>query len=128
MQKILKAIEDGTITIKWKYWVFGGGRDYGDWTTYELNKDGKLYGFIEDNLRNGITVTIGDKIVFQDVEDETIVNRTREILQMALKRDDPEFIEHLPVDESGEFIIPDGYEDIDRAEVMSGEWKNYFEQ
>ena len=128
MNNLLDKIESGEITLKWKSWDFSGGRDYGDWTTYEMFKDGKLYGTLESNWRNGFSAEINGEQAFSNVDDKETKERAWEILHMALARDDKEFVAMCPVDGNVDFVEPCGYEDISREQVMSGEWRDIYNE
>lgn len=116
---ILQQIQNGDITVKWNRWSFSGGHTDGDWTEYLLFCKGKECGFVQDNsTHDEITLQCyGDYIYVNDARKE-VVDKTREILEMAMKRDDKEFLEKLAWDDE----LPCDNDDISREAVMNGAW------
>ena len=127
---IWEAIIDickGSFNVKWDCWQFSGGRDYGDWTRYSLTKDGKDYGYIETEFEGdyGILLCVynepKNRYYHIDVKNDNLYGELDDVIIEALKRDDKEFIERMPIVD-GSYLLPTGYEDIDREKVMSKEW------
>ncbi len=125
IKRVLDMIQKGELKVRWDSWFFSGGRDYGDGDIYRLyTSDGRKYGDLEVNLRNGLSFSSNMSVYFnsEEIDDEELMNKAEEVLTMALKRDDPAFVAMLTKD--GEtFALPRDYGDISRKQVMKGEWK-----
>lgn len=127
--RVLHAIKNGEVQVKWNSWFFAGGRDWGSSTNYTLFCDGKECGRIEDSEVDGLTVTIGSFEWHEPMSDseygapadkefgETI----RDEIEKAFIRDDKEFVDKISC--NGEIYYPCDFEDISRDDVLSGRWE-----
>ena len=122
LRALLDHIKDATIKVKWDYWFFAGGRDFGNFTRYKLiHWTGSDYGTIEVNDIHGISInTLENGYLCRDYEDEDFLEEINLLLDYALRRDDKEFIAKLQHDEYGEFELPADFCDISRDDVLNG--------
>ncbi len=117
---LISQIKNEVLTVKWDGWVFTGGRDWGDWTQYELYKNKEKYGSVEVNTRNGIEIMIGDELLVGDYNKEPLAATLEETLINAISRDDKEIAEKITID--GALCLPQDYGDISREDILTGRW------
>lgn len=115
LKEVLDAIEKGCLSVKWKGWSFSGGRDWGDWHTFEILKGTEKVGEI-DLSADYANVEIGDKCIF-DIKEN--IDLAKKVLMKALARDDKELCEKI-TDADGNIKLPEDYDDIERTEILGG--------
>ena len=113
IKEVLDAIEKGCITVRWSGWSFTGGRDWGNWHTFELLKGSEKIGSI-DLATDYVNVEVNGETIF-DIKEE--ITRAEAVLMIALARDDKELCAVI-TDDNGNIKLPEDNEDIDCKQIM----------
>lgn len=128
VESICKQINEGLLSVRFDYSVFGGGRD-ADRCLLDIQKDGKAVGSI--SLGNDDTVSLwldgGVRYMNEGMNERTNIiafNEIESIVDFALKRDDTELVDALPL--QGEVNLPYGafYRDWSREDILNEEYAN----
>jgi hypothetical protein len=115
LKEVLDAIEKGCLSVKWKGWSFSGGRDWGNWHTFEILKGVEKIGEIDLSF-DYVNVELEDKCIF-DIKEH--IDLAEKVLMEALARDDKELCEKI-TDVNGNIKLPEDNDDIARAEIIGG--------
>ncbi len=128
MTDVENMIRSGALNVKWDNWFFAGGRDWGDQDTYFLLRNGNEIGILQDNHDHGITIELDGVRICDDLNEDDLVVNMEEALALAMRRDDPELMSALGIDENTTFYLPRDYGDISREDVLEGKWKTQLGQ
>ena len=128
LDEVLKGIENGSFTVKFAEYRFGGG-SHEDVHRFDLlNKSDVVVGPIEFLDLDGFYLYLGDEVVYRNedcydyrVDREERV-RVKDVLREALTRDDKEYAA-LYADEQGSITVPRCYSDVDRTEALQEKFK-----
>ena len=123
---ILKKLDEGVYTVRFKESLFGGGHDY-DAHVFELHEDKRHIGELElldlKEIRfsfNPLFATFNEAapdVVTQSKQTEAY-KLTKEALQKAMYRDDTEYIAQHG-NEKKEVLVPCCYIDVDRDSALN---------
>lgn len=125
--QLFDRLEKGELKIEWHAWCFSGGRDWGDWDLFRLkNDDNETAGYIEisDNAEY-VRVDAGGSIA--TAEGDEACSKAYHIINAAVMRDDPEFVEKVGA-QGGMPCYPRDYGDISRNDIHEGSWQQFKEE
>lgn len=136
MLDTLNKVKEGSLQLHYDGWFFSGGRGEDSDMYVILDHDGEIYADLSMNEDHSISMrfmqisdlAVGDTgcVEFYTAGwyeriNETLYDRWDQIIVPCLKRDDPEICEKL-IDKDGQFCLPRDYCDIDREDILNGDY------